>query len=144
MFLPFYIIEVEIKPQQEGILYKAEDGCRYQRMHGSTTNLDHYERNNVNGFFRQPMDEKVRCQSVIYEEIFLYFFSRTLPVTNVERPDTGQWSALLLTRFPLLLYLCLLSTSLFVLQKARDAPMAYCVECETHGHWIRMCPRLMD
>ena len=75
MFLPFYIIEVEIKPQQEGILYKAEDGCRYQRMHGSTTNLDHYERNNVNGFFRQPVDEKVRCHSVIYEEIwdtFLY------------------------------------------------------------------------
>ena len=38
---------MEIKPQKEGILYKAEDGCRYQRMHGSTTNLDHYEMNNV-------------------------------------------------------------------------------------------------
>ena len=59
MFQPFYIIEVKIKPQQGGILYKAEDGCRYQRMHGSTTNLDHYEMNNVKGFFRQPMEVKV-------------------------------------------------------------------------------------
>ena len=52
MFLPFYIIEVEIKPPQEDILYRAEDGCRYQRMHGSTTNLDHYETNNVKDVFR--------------------------------------------------------------------------------------------
>ena len=59
MFLPFYIIEVEIKPQQEGILYKAEDGFRYQRMHGSTTNLDHYEKNNVNDLSRQEV--RVRC-----------------------------------------------------------------------------------
>ena len=61
MFLPFYIIEVEIKPQTEGIIYRAEDGCRYMRCHGSTTNLENYETNNTKDFFRQPVAVDVRC-----------------------------------------------------------------------------------
>ena len=40
LFFTFYIIEVEMKPQSAGIVYRAEDGCRYERQHGSTTNLD--------------------------------------------------------------------------------------------------------
>ena len=27
-------------------------------------------------------------------------------------------------------------------KRERDSPKPYCVECETHGHWIRMCPKL--
>ena len=61
MILPFYIIEVEIKPQREGIIYRAEDNCRYQRCHGSTTNLENYETNNMRDFFRQAKEESVRC-----------------------------------------------------------------------------------
>ena len=40
MFFPFYIIEVEMKAQSAGIIYRAEDGFRYERQHGSTSNLD--------------------------------------------------------------------------------------------------------
>ena len=41
MFLPFYVIEVEIKPQTGDVQYRSEDGGCYQRMHGSTSNVDH-------------------------------------------------------------------------------------------------------
>ena len=39
-FFPFYIIEVEMKAQSARIIYRAEDGYRYERQHGSTSNLD--------------------------------------------------------------------------------------------------------
>ena len=34
------MIEVEIKAQSAGIVYKAEDGYRYETQQGSTANLD--------------------------------------------------------------------------------------------------------
>ena len=45
IFLPFYVIEVEIRPQtgKEKVWFRTEYGQCYERRHGSTTNTQESE-----------------------------------------------------------------------------------------------------
>ena len=164
MFLPFYIIEVEIKPQREGIIYRAEDNCRYQRCHGSTTNLENYETNNMKDFFRQAKEESVRCHrcgdmghrskdckqevketSLIKRSHRKKYVSARHYVFQMWRGRTqGHGVRFCQQGSRWLLYLAWLVNFLFLFQRRRETSQPYCVECETHGHWIRMCPKLWE
>ena len=85
MFLPFYVIEVEIKPQTGDVQYRSEDGGCYQRMHGSTSNVDHC--------MEEAEGVKVgQSNSVKLLNIAMYC-SPSWSVTGVEMWGTGPGSA---------------------------------------------------
>ena len=73
------MIEVQIKPQRDKITYKAEDGCSYQRQHGSTSNIDNIKRDSQLDCYRcgKPGHKADNC---------------TLPPTvrHNRRQDTGR------------------------------------------------------
>merc|ERR1712066_1091876 len=68
VFLPFYIIEVDVKPQKDmSVTYRDEEGTSYQRCHGSTTNLGYYAKDDVMDSCRPRVGANqlmnIRCDS---------------------------------------------------------------------------------
>jgi len=115
IFFPFYVIEVEIKPQRDKITYKAEDGCSYQRQHGSTSNIDNIKRDSQLDCYRcgKPGHKADNC-------------TLSPTVRHNRRQDTGRHDKSRQER------------------KSGKVVQLFCYECEEMGHSVRQCPRLLE
>ena len=135
MYLTFYVIEVKILPQtgRDIIVYRAEDGCHYERQHGSTVNIDSLERDKEMDCHRCggrghkadncPLPSSLRCHRCGETG----HKASQCTTTRNRNKVTAQHNVLILIYHT----------------QASATPPAFCYECEEFGHCVRLCPALM-
>jgi len=139
VFLPFYIIEVEVKRKKErSVTYRAEDGYSYQTGHGSTANLGYYEKDNMMDSYRPTVRANLwnntRCHNC-----------GEMGHRAMECPEKTFQSDVRCYRCQEIGHKamdCNMNTARQREGEASSQP--YCYECDSPGHWVRTCPRILD
>ena len=115
-----------MKAQSVSRVYRAEDGCRYERQHGSTANLDIVD--------SSPLLSTVKCHRC---GEMGHKASNCKTGQNKKVQVNCPTSAVLRWRSILANILTLQSNAVSV-----SSSQLKCYECEEFGHSVRSCPNL--
>ena len=111
-----------MKPQSAGIVYRAEDGYRYERQHGSTSNLDILD--------TSPLPSSVKCHRC--GEIG-HKASNCKSGRSKMVPVSCQTSVEVKT-------IAMLTLQSNAVSSPQPQSLLRCYECEEFGHSVRFCP----